>query len=139
MNVWIVYKDTGAYSSWNRVVVAVFSTREAADEYAARMTRLHPVPRDDWDGPWWESSGDEFWVVDAVSVDDLEQGATSERNVHMLGWLVRTEDYEPQGLRCGECHILLPPGSRARNRDLGLASDGLEVKMVVCAACGGHQ
>lgn len=73
MNVWLVYAEHGAYSSSFRWAAAVFSTRAAADAYAEAMEAKAEGPGHDHGpgpayicyGTHYESSGDDFWIVDA--------------------------------------------------------------------------
>lgn len=78
MNVWVVYEDSGAYSGWNRIVAAVLTSREAADEFARRKNEARPKSQRGMYGTEWVSSGDDFWVVlDATAEQDAALSRTS--------------------------------------------------------------
>jgi hypothetical protein len=77
MNVWVVYEDSGAYSDWDRYVAAVFSSRESADEFARRKNEARSKVQRGLYGTSWESSGDDFWIVDAATLTP-EEGEAHE-------------------------------------------------------------
>jgi hypothetical protein len=74
--------------------------------------------------------------VDSEGDDD--EGESPGEPPLPLGRMVRAEDW-PTGLRCGECSRELRAGSYYRQRDAGIAPDGLAIKLVVCLDCGARQ